>query len=118
MYVLNDQRAIEWTIFTILLLLATATVIRAALEFGQSIGWVASVALMCLFISPLLILAVPEIKIPDLLSTVYMSIKYEPETSFVWGAITTAVIAIVMLVISYFVTKKNEAQPVEQAYEN
>lgn len=118
MYVLNDQRAIEWTIFTILLLLATATVIRAALEFGQSIGWVASVALMCLFISPLLILAVPEIKLPDILSTVYMSIKYEPETSFIWGAITTGVIASVMLVISYFVTKKNEAQPVEQAYEN
>lgn len=118
MYVLNDQRAIEWTIFTILLLLATATLIRAALEFGQSFGWVASVALMCVFISPLLILAVPEIKLPDLLSTVYMSIKYEPETSFIWGAITTAVIAIVMLVISYFVTKKNEAQPVEQAYEN
>ncbi len=118
MYVLNDQRAIEWTIFTILLLLATATIIRAALEFGQSIGWVASVALMCLFISPLLILAVPEINLPDLLSTVYLSIKYEPETSFVWGAIITGVIAIVMLVISYFVTKKNEAQPVEQAYEN
>jgi putative membrane protein len=118
MYVLNDQRAIEWTIFTILLLLASAAVIRAALEFGQSFGWVASVALMCLFISPLLILAVPEINIPDILSTVYMSIKYEPETSFVGVAVITAVIAIVMLGISYFITKKNEAQPVEQAYEN
>lgn len=119
MYILNDQRAVEWTIFTILLLLAGASIIRAALEFGQSAGWIASVALMCLYIIPLLILAVPDIKLPDVLSTVYMSIKYEPETSFIAGAIITAVIAIIMLTVSYLMNKnkKVESAKAAEAYE-
>ena len=120
MYILNDHRALEWTIFTILLLLAGSTIIRAALEFGQSAGWLASVVLMCLYIIPLLILAVPDINIPDVLSTVYMSIKYEPETSFIWGAVITAVIAIVMLATTYFMNKNNKskASVVDEAYES
>lgn len=119
MYILNDHRALEWTIFTILLLLASAAIIRAALEFGQSVGWLASVALMCLYIIPLLILAVPDINIPDVLSTVYMSIKYEPETSFMWGAVITAVIAIAMLATTYFMsTNKSKASVADEAYES
>ncbi|KAA0955570.1 type VII secretion protein EsaA [Sporosarcina sp. ANT_H38] len=120
MYVLNDQRAVEWTIFTILLLLASAAVIRAALELGQMVGWIASVVLMCLYITPLLILAVPEINIPDILSTVYMSIKYEPETNFIWGAVLTGIIAIAMLAVSYFIHKykTNNTSTAEQAHEN
>lgn len=120
MYVLNDQRAVEWTVFTILLLLASAAVIRAALEFGQTAGWIASVVLMCLYITPLLILAVPEINIPDILSTVYMSIKYEPETNFIWGAVLTGIIAIAMIMISYLINKykTNDTSTAEQAHDN
>lgn len=119
MYILNDHRALEWTIFTILLLLAGAAIIRAALEFGQSVGWLASVALMCLYIIPLLILAVPDINMPDVLSTVYMSIKYEPETSFMWGAVITAVIALAMLATTYFMsTNKSKASVADEAYES
>lgn len=119
MYILNDHRALEWTIFTILLLLAGAAIIRAALEFGQSVGWLASVALMCLYIIPLLILAVPDINIPDVLSNVYMSIKYEPETSFIWGAVITAVIALAMLATTYFMsTNKSKASVADEAYES
>ncbi|SFQ52730.1 type VII secretion protein EsaA, N-terminal domain-containing protein [Psychrobacillus psychrotolerans] len=119
MYILNDHRALEWTIFTILLLLTGAAIIRAALEFGQSVGWLASVALMCLYIIPLLILAVPDINIPDVLSTVYMSIKYEPETSFMWGAVITAVIALAMLATTYFMsTNKSKASVADEAYES
>ncbi|AMQ07771.1 type VII secretion protein EsaA [Sporosarcina psychrophila] len=120
MYVLNDQRAVEWTVFTILLLMASAAVIRAALEFGQTAGWIASVVLMCLYITPLLILAVPEINIPDILSTVYMSIKYEPETNFIWGAVLTGIIAIAMIMISYLINKykTNDTSTAEQAHDN
>ena len=118
MYILNDDRAVEWTIFTILLLLASAAIIRTALEFGQSAGWIASVALMCVYIIPLLILAVPDIQLPDLLSTVYMSIKYEPETSFLWGTIITGVIAIIMLTVSYFRQTNKPVVNAEEAYES
>ncbi|MEK5214731.1 type VII secretion protein EsaA [Psychrobacillus sp. FSL H8-0487] len=119
MYILNDHRALEWTIFTILLLLAGAAIIRAALEFGQSVGWLASVALMCLYIIPLLILAVPDINMPDVLSAVYMSIKYEPETSFIWGAVITAIISLAMLATTYFMsTNKSRASVADEAYES
>lgn len=119
MYVLNDQRAVEWTIFTVLLLLAGASIIRAALAFGQSAGWVASVALMCLYIIPLLILAVPDTNIPDILSKVYMSIKYEPETSFIAGASIVAGVAVVMLAVAYFMnkSKKTASTQADEAYE-
>lgn len=119
MYILNDHRALEWTIFTILLLLAGAAIIRAALEFGQSVGWLASVALMCLYIIPLLILAVPDINMPDVLSTVYMSIKYEPETSFIWGTVITAIISLAMLATTYFMsTNKSRASVADETYES
>ncbi|WP_342514983.1 type VII secretion protein EsaA [Sporosarcina sp. FSL K6-1522] len=105
MYILRDDRAIEWTIFTVLLLLAGAAVIRTALDVGQTVGWIASIVLMCLYISPLLILGVPEIAIPDVLSKVFISIKYEPDTLFGWGASIAGMIAIVMLAISYFINR-------------
>lgn len=110
MYILRDDRAIEWTIFTILLLLAGAALIGAALDFGQTTGWLAGIVLMCIYISPLLILGVPDIKIPDILSEVYNSIKYEPETQFIWGIIITAIAAAVMLVISYFLNRNREVE--------
>lgn len=119
MYILNDDRAIQWTIFTVLLLLASASIVRAALEFGQAAGWLAGMVLMCIYIIPLLILAVPDVKVPDVLSNVYLSIKYEAETNFTVGIIITGVIAILMLVVSYFVSKNNDqnATTVDEAYE-
>lgn len=120
MYILNDDRAIQWTIFTVLLLLASASIVRAALSFGQAAGWLAGVVLMCVYIIPLLILAVPDVNVPDILSNVYLSIKYEAETNFTIGVIITGVIAIIMLVVSYFVSKNNSqnATTVDEAYES
>ena len=115
MYVLLDNRAIEWTIFTVLLLLARAAIIRTALAFGQTAGWIASIALMCLYISPLLFLGVPEINIPDILSKVYMSIKYEADTLLLWGTAIAMIIVIAMLTISFFMNRKkiNETSTAE-----
>ncbi|CAM3251067.1 type VII secretion protein EsaA [Filibacter tadaridae] len=111
MYVLNDERAVEWTLFTILLLLAGAALIHTALDFGQVPGWGAGIGLMCLYISPLLVLAVPEFDVPDVLSTVYMSIKYEAETSFLSGAAIVGVIAVAMLLVSFFINKYKLTEP-------
>ncbi len=119
MYILNDGRAVEWTVFTILLLLASAAVVHASLDFSQASGWIAAVGLMCLYIAPLLILGVPELAIPDVLSTVYMSIKYEAETSFMLGATFAGVIAVTMFVISWVISKYkgNRVAKGEEIYE-
>ena len=61
----------------------------------------------------------PDVNVPDILSNVYLSIKYEAETNFMVGVIITGVIAIIMLVVSYFVGKNNgqNATTVDEAYE-
>lgn len=119
MYVLTDNRAIEWTVFTVLLLLAGVAIIRTALDFGQTAGWIASIVLMCLYISPLLILALPDFNIPDLLSAVYTSIKYEPDTLFIVGTVIAGSVVVVMLAVSFFMNKRkvNEQPVMDQAYE-
>ena len=108
MYVLSDNRAIQWTVFTVLLLLASAAIIRAALDFRPTTGWVASIVIMCLYILPLLVLGVPDIKIPDLLTAVYNSIKYEVETYFAVGTVVTVLIALAMMIVSYVLSKRKE----------
>lgn len=119
MYVLLDQRAVEWTIFTVLLLLAGAALVRVALDFGQTAGWVTSIVLMCLYILPLLMLAVPEIAVPDFLSAVYMSIKYEAETHFLLGIFITGIIAAAMMITTFLMNQKNlrETSDGEETYE-
>lgn len=111
MYILRDDRAIQWTIFTILLLLAGSAIIKTALDISLGLGWLASIVLMGLYIMPLLVLGVPEIKIPDLVSKVFISIKYDPETLFGWGTAIVATIAICMLTISYFVNRPKNGEP-------
>ncbi|QTD39747.1 type VII secretion protein EsaA [Sporosarcina sp. Te-1] len=111
MYILRDDRAIEWTIFTVLLLLAGSAIIKTALDVSPGLGWLASIVLMGLYIMPLLVLGVPEIKIPDLVSKVFISIKYDPETLFGWGTAIVATIAVIMLTISYFVNRPKDGEP-------
>ena len=70
---------------------------------------------MCMYISPLLVLGVPEINIPDMLSKVYISIKYEPDTLFLWGTAIATIIAIAMLTITFVMNrnKMNETSTAE-----
>ncbi|EMR07764.1 type VII secretion protein EsaA [Bhargavaea cecembensis DSE10] len=119
MYVLNDHRAIEWTIFTILVVIAGSALVTAALDAGETIGWIAAIVLMAVYIAPLLILGVPEANIPDLLSPVYLSIKYDPVTLFDTGAAIAGIAAVLFLVAVYAVKrwKSSETAGEEEAYE-
>ncbi|BAQ10912.1 bacteriophage spp1 adsorption protein yueb [Bacillus sp. OxB-1] len=110
MYILRDDRAIEWTVFTVLLLLAGAALIRAALDVNPTVGWIAAMVLMGLYMIPLLVLGVPEIRVPDLVSKVFISIKYEPETLFGWGATTVGLLAVALLAISYFLNRPRKIE--------
>ena len=114
-YSLDSDRAIEWSIFTILLVLASSAFTRAAFSMGQVSGWLASVLLIVLFVSPLLIVAAPNINLPDPLSNVYMSIQYEAESLFLPGVAILAFISVLMLLIPVAFHWKNSRQlPVEE----
>ncbi|PLR83445.1 type VII secretion protein EsaA [Bacillus canaveralius] len=89
-YPLGETRAIEWSIFTILLLATASTLVLVSFKIGNLIGWVASVALVAFFITPLLALAAPNFQYEDQMSKVYMSIQYGSSALFIPAIIVLA----------------------------
>lgn len=82
-YPLEEVRAIEWTITTILLLTAASTVVLVSFTLGNLLGWIVSVGLVMFFIGSFLPLLAPNINYEDPMSKVYMSIQYEAQTLFI-----------------------------------
>lgn len=119
-YPLAEDRAIQWSIFTILLLTAASAVVLAGFSMGKLVGWIASVGLVIFFISPFLTLTAPNINYEDPMSRVYMSIQYGSSSLFMTAVIALIVILLLLLVLPQMVklfkssnNKKNE----DEAYE-
>ncbi|WP_121615665.1 type VII secretion protein EsaA [Virgibacillus halodenitrificans] len=100
LYELDDAQAIKWSVFTILLLMACANVVRGSLFIGPFVGWLASIAMIVFFITPLLNIVVPEFTFNNPVSNVYMGLQYGTETSFI---LTIIVLAAITLAISAFI---------------
>ncbi|MDY0942887.1 type VII secretion protein EsaA [Priestia megaterium] len=81
-YSLSGDRAMEWSIFTIVLLLASSTLVRIAFLLGSFAGWVTTVGLILFYITPLLNLSMPNFNYEDPVSKVYMSIQYDTQSLF------------------------------------
>ncbi|MYL47229.1 type VII secretion protein EsaA [Virgibacillus halodenitrificans] len=100
LYELDDAQAIKWSVFTILLLMACANVVRGGLFIRPFVGWLASIAMIVFFITPLLNIVVPEFTFNNPVSNVYMGLQYGTETSFI---LTIIVLAAITLAISAFI---------------
>ncbi|TCP31207.1 type VII secretion EsaA-like protein [Scopulibacillus darangshiensis] len=100
-YSLADDRAIQWSIFTILLLLASSTLVRVGFGLGSLIGWFVSIGLILFYITPLLDLAMPNFNYQDPISKVYMSIQYDPSSQFVVGSVFLLVITAMLTAIPF-----------------
>lgn len=96
-YPLEEVRAIEWTITTILLLTAASTVVLVSFTFGNLLGWIVSVGLVMFFIGSFLPLLAPNINYEDPMSKVYMSIQYEDQTLFIP---TVSILAAIILALT------------------
>lgn len=118
-YSLQSDRAIQWTIFTILLLVAASTLVRVAFWLGSLIGWFVSAGLILFFVTPLLNLAMPNFRYHDPVSEVYMSIQYDTNSLFVEGAIVLVGIILVLTAIPFVahLFKSNIEEESEQAHE-
>lgn len=99
-YSLDDGQAIMWSVFTILLLLACSNIVRAGLFIGPFVGWLASIAMIVFFITPLLNIVVPEFSFNNPISNVYMGLQYGTQSSLTW---TLIVLAVIVLLASAFV---------------
>ncbi|MGA5692611.1 type VII secretion protein EsaA [Cytobacillus pseudoceanisediminis] len=119
-YSMEQDRAIEWTIFTILLLTAASAIVLAGFKIGNLAGWILSGGLIAFFISPFLALTAPNINYEDPMSKVYMSIQYDSESLFIPAIIILLGVIILLAIIPFAVrsikdlrTKRDE----DQAYE-
>ncbi|SOC44205.1 type VII secretion protein EsaA [Ureibacillus acetophenoni] len=102
-YGLDGTGAIEWTIFTVLLLTAVSSLIFASFSIGHLIGWFVNVAVIAFFVTPMLALLASNIDYIDPMSKVYLSIQYGPESLIVPGSIALVVIIGVAAAVPYFI---------------
>ncbi|MDM5299334.1 type VII secretion protein EsaA [Bacillus pumilus] len=103
-YKLADDQAIQWSIFTILLLMTCSAFIRTAFLFGSIAGWMAATALIFFFVAPLIELVMPNFHFTNPVTDVYMSIQYGTGDEFGIG-ITGLLILMVLLILIPFVPK-------------
>lgn len=113
-YPLAEQSAIQWTVFTVLLLTTASAVVMVGFFGGRLIGWLVSVGLVIFFVSPLLALTAPNIGYEDPMSKVYLSIQYGPEDIFLPAVSILIGMLIILTLIPYGVkTWKNRKTQAE-----
>ncbi|UQZ47216.1 type VII secretion protein EsaA [Bacillus sp. PK3-037] len=117
-YSLPDDQTIKWSVFTILLLVASSAFIRAAFRFGSIPGWVASAAMILFYVAPLIDLIMPNFTFEDPVSKVYIDIQYGTGHLFTMGIsvllIITLIAAALPLVIRLIAEKTAE---IDETYE-
>ncbi|MGF7534045.1 type VII secretion protein EsaA [Bacillus mexicanus] len=118
-YSLPDDQTIKWSVFTILLLVASSAVIRAAFRFGSIPGWVASAAMILFYIAPLIDLIMPNFTFENPVSKVYIDIQYGTGHLFTMGItvllIITVITAALPLIIRLMAEKTAESDETYEA---
>lgn len=119
-YPMGEERAIQWTIFTILLLTAASAVVLTGFKIGSMAGWIASVGLVIFFVSPFLALTAPNINYEDPMSKVYMSIQYDSSSLFIPAIIILIGIITLLTILPFtirFLKNLRTTRDEDQAYE-
>lgn len=98
-YKLADDQAIQWSIFTILLLVACSAFIRTAFLFGSIAGWMAATALIFFFVAPLIDLVMPNFHFTNPVTDVYMSIQYGNGDTFGMGITGLVILTVLFMVV-------------------
>ncbi|NLS42403.1 type VII secretion protein EsaA [Bacillus subtilis] len=94
-YSLPDDQTIKWSVFTILLLVASSAFIRTAFRFGSITGWVASAAMILFYVAPLIDLIMPNFTFEDPVSKVYIDIQYGTGHLFTMGITVLLIITVI-----------------------
>lgn len=92
-YTMSESQSIQWTIITVLLIMATAGLIRVAFMAGPWVGWLLSVAFVLFFTSPLLAMAMPNFRTNNPIAELYISIQASSQNAFLAGVLPLALIA-------------------------
>lgn len=117
-YSMNDSQSIQWTVFTILLLLVASSLAKLAFDIGSFTGWIVSLAMVLFFISPLLDMAMPNFGVDHPIASVYMSIQFGSSSQFYPAVVLLGVLAVLFISFPYILqhikgSGNNEANPKE-----
>ncbi|MDY7045443.1 type VII secretion protein EsaA [Virgibacillus sp. M23] len=111
MYSLDNARAMQWSLFTILLLVTCANIVRGGLFIGQFVGWITSMMMIVFFISPLVDLIVPEFRFNNPITDVYISLQYGTGESTYLAMFILALISLLMSALIYTIQQfKNKSK--------
>ncbi|QII50457.1 type VII secretion protein EsaA [Bacillus paralicheniformis] len=102
-YSLADDQAVMWSVFTILLLVASSAIIRTAFMLGSLAGGIATAAMVLFYVAPLLDLAMPNFSFNNPVSTVYMSIQYGTGSQFALGIGALILITIIAIAVPFII---------------
>ncbi|WP_211202281.1 hypothetical protein [Salicibibacter cibarius] len=100
-YSMSDGQALQWTTLTVLLIIATAGIVRFAFSAGPFIGWLVSIGLMVFFMTPLLDMAMPNFSTTNPVAELYMAIQYGNQGEFIAGTIILGVISLLVLSVPF-----------------
>lgn len=106
-YPLREESAVEWTVFTILLLTAGSALIRVAFSVHHLVGLFVTVGMVIFYVTPLLALTTPNFSFTDPMSEVYMSIQYGSESLFTQATVILGIIIVGLCGLQYFIGRSN-----------
>lgn len=104
-YPLREESAVEWTVFTILLLAAGSALVRVAFTVHHLVGLFVTVGMVIFYVTPLLALTTPNFSFSDPMSNVYMSIQYGTDSLFTQAVMILALILAGLGMLQYFIGK-------------
>ncbi|XQY91809.1 type VII secretion protein EsaA [Metabacillus sp. HB246100] len=118
-YPLREESAVEWTVFTILLLTVGSALVRVALSVHLLAGAFITVGLVIFYVTPLLALTTPNFSFQDPMSKVYMSIQYGTESLFTQAIVVLGLLLVGLGALQYFIgrSKMQQVEKGQQAYE-
>lgn len=106
-YPLREESAVEWTVFTILLLTAGSALIRVAFSIHHLVGLFVTVGMVIFYVTPLLALTTPNFSFTDPMSEVYMSIQYGSESLFTQATVILGIIIVGLGGLQYFIGRSS-----------
>jgi uncharacterized phage infection (PIP) family protein YhgE len=116
-YPLREESAVEWTVYTILLLAAGSALVRVAFSAHHLAGLFVTVGMVIFYVTPLLALTTPNFSFTDPMSEVYMSIQYGTESLFTQATIILVLIIAVLAALQFFISRKATTISVEKGSE-
>jgi len=102
-YPLREESAVEWTVFTIFLLMAGSALVRVGFAVHQLVGTFITVGMVIFYVTPLLALTTPNFSFQDPMSKVYMSIQYGTESLFTQAMVALCCIILGLGALQYFI---------------